>query len=81
LQVAFERLNWAFHYSSLEKQVRQSSDIDGIQKVNLEKEPEAHVVAIEWDTFDQGDMRNKGRLLVVCIPPIAKRQSMVGRNV
>lgn len=52
-----------------------------IEEVNLEEGPVPHMIAIEWYSFDQGDMRNEGGLSIVYIPAITDSKRMIDRKV
>ena len=53
----------------------------GVEKVDFEKEAVAHMEAIEGDTFDQGDARDKISPAIVQVPSEADGKGVVDGEV
>ena len=55
------RLKNACHYSALNEEIGKTGDREGIEEIHFEEALVADVIAVEWNTLDQGNMRDKCR--------------------
>jgi len=76
--MGFVRLETSRQNSSLKEKVGESRHIERIEKVDFEKVPVSNCITVEWYTFDQGDMCDKGgRRSIVGIAAVGEGQSMI----
>lgn len=65
------RLKDAFENRALPEQIRQTRHMQGVEKVNFEVKFVSNMETVEWDAFDERDVRDVERFVVVDIAPVA----------
>lgn len=63
------------------QKIGQPSDVERVEKINLEEEPVAHMVAIEGYSFHHGDMCDERGFPIVGVAMIADCERMIDREV
>lgn len=63
------------------QEIGQPSDVEGVEKIDFEKEPVANMVAVEGYSFHHGDMCDERGFPIVGVAMIADCQRMIDREV
>lgn len=62
------------------KEIGQAIDVEWVEKINLEKEPVAHMISVERSPFHERDMSNICGLSVIGVTAVADSQGMIDRE-